>query len=222
MGWLIECAYSSCGRTTWAANIVDLIANHRDANGWFLCPCGQHGYVKKTPRKVGTAPPVGKLGQSRLRDVDSNRGRYRSRVGPGPAVAPIIERSVIALTLRSCGRKEKKLCLGRREGHRRDDNRPSEPIADSSARCSASPASQPEWRSRRQSRRLRGGPGEQVAGHAGPRATGQRVTKHPVARRPGASREDFRGAPCVKSVNSYACPTPARLARPVQLAHSQP
>ncbi|MDD5261692.1 MAG: hypothetical protein PHD76_07565 [Methylacidiphilales bacterium] len=29
------------------SNIVDLIANHRDSKGWFLCPCGKHGYIEK-------------------------------------------------------------------------------------------------------------------------------------------------------------------------------
>jgi len=48
MGWQIECTNANCGKLTWAANIVDLISSHRDENGWFLCSCGQHGYIKKS------------------------------------------------------------------------------------------------------------------------------------------------------------------------------
>ena len=47
MGWHIKCADSNCGQQAWATNIVDLIANHRDGKGWFLCPCGKHGYIEK-------------------------------------------------------------------------------------------------------------------------------------------------------------------------------
>jgi hypothetical protein len=48
MGWLIKCPDTSCGNTTWAANIVDLISNHRDGNGWFLCQCGRRGFIEKS------------------------------------------------------------------------------------------------------------------------------------------------------------------------------
>jgi hypothetical protein len=48
MGWNIKCTDSSCGQQTWAENIVDLIENHRDSRGWFLCSCGKHGYIEKS------------------------------------------------------------------------------------------------------------------------------------------------------------------------------
>jgi hypothetical protein len=54
MGWLIKCTDSTCGQKSWASNIVDLIAQHRDTEGWFICPCGKHGYIeKKFPMQEG-------------------------------------------------------------------------------------------------------------------------------------------------------------------------
>jgi|GEM_PF-1123735 len=47
MPWNIKCTDSSCGQQSWANNIVDLITNHRDGRGWFLCACGKHGYIEK-------------------------------------------------------------------------------------------------------------------------------------------------------------------------------
>lgn len=47
MGWLIKCN-GKCGVDTWAGNIDELIRNHRDNNGWFLCQCGKHGYIEKS------------------------------------------------------------------------------------------------------------------------------------------------------------------------------
>jgi len=47
MGWNIKCTDSTCGKQSWADNIVNLIANHRDGNGWFLCSCGRRGYIEK-------------------------------------------------------------------------------------------------------------------------------------------------------------------------------
>src|SRR5919197_1213044 len=47
MGWLIRCTESGCKETRWAENIVDLIENHRDQEGWFLCGCGKHGCIEK-------------------------------------------------------------------------------------------------------------------------------------------------------------------------------
>ena len=47
MGWLIKCN-SKCGKETWAGNIDELIKNHRDSNGWFLCQCGKHGHIEKS------------------------------------------------------------------------------------------------------------------------------------------------------------------------------
>lgn len=48
MGWLIKCTDSQCGKETWVGNIVELITNHRDTDGWLLCQCGQHGYIEKS------------------------------------------------------------------------------------------------------------------------------------------------------------------------------
>ncbi len=48
MSWKIKCTDSSCGKQSWADNIVDLIANHRDGEGWLLCACGKHGYIAKS------------------------------------------------------------------------------------------------------------------------------------------------------------------------------
>jgi hypothetical protein len=49
MGWLIECTDSSCGQRTWADNIVDLIAYHRDDIGRFVCSsCRKFCYISKS------------------------------------------------------------------------------------------------------------------------------------------------------------------------------
>ena len=48
MAWPITCTDQSCKETTRPTDIVDLIANHRDPAGWFLCDCGQRGYVEKS------------------------------------------------------------------------------------------------------------------------------------------------------------------------------
>ncbi len=48
MGWWITCADKACGEEgAWASDIVDLIANHRDDDGWFICRCGKRGYIEK-------------------------------------------------------------------------------------------------------------------------------------------------------------------------------
>lgn len=49
MGWNIQCCDSNCGKQTWALNIVDLIQNHTDEDGWFRCSsCGGTGYIEKS------------------------------------------------------------------------------------------------------------------------------------------------------------------------------
>lgn len=48
MSWNITCEGHDCKERTRAADIVDLIRNHRDDQGWFLCVCGKHGYVEKS------------------------------------------------------------------------------------------------------------------------------------------------------------------------------
>ena len=40
MAWHIQCSDDACGESTWAGDIVDLIENHRDRDGWFLHGCG--------------------------------------------------------------------------------------------------------------------------------------------------------------------------------------
>lgn len=48
MGWQIQCIDSNCGQKTWASNIVDLISNHIDGDGWLKCSnCGKKGYIEK-------------------------------------------------------------------------------------------------------------------------------------------------------------------------------
>jgi hypothetical protein len=47
MGWLIRCTDKNCTKQTWAENIVELIDQHTDQNGWIKCGCGQYGYIKK-------------------------------------------------------------------------------------------------------------------------------------------------------------------------------
>lgn len=46
--WRIKCGNPDCTEKTVATQIVDLIEHHRDPDGWFLCRCGEHGYIAKT------------------------------------------------------------------------------------------------------------------------------------------------------------------------------
>lgn len=48
MGWTIKCHQDNCQEKTWAKNIVALIENYRDSEGWFLCNCGNTGYIEKS------------------------------------------------------------------------------------------------------------------------------------------------------------------------------
>lgn len=48
MPWTIKCSDPTCTRYTGATNIVDLIDQHRDDQGWFLCSCGKKGYIVKS------------------------------------------------------------------------------------------------------------------------------------------------------------------------------
>ena len=49
MGWSIQCNVTSCKAYMWATNIVDLIDNHTDENGWFVCSqCGASGFIEKS------------------------------------------------------------------------------------------------------------------------------------------------------------------------------
>jgi hypothetical protein len=46
--WRISCTDPNCKEKTRASEIVDLIENNRDPEGWFLCWCGERGYVEKS------------------------------------------------------------------------------------------------------------------------------------------------------------------------------
>lgn len=48
MGWTIKCHSKDCQEATWAENIVDLIQNYRNGEGWFTCNCGHSGYIEKS------------------------------------------------------------------------------------------------------------------------------------------------------------------------------
>lgn len=49
MSWSIKCCDEKCGQESWASNIVDLIQNHCNENGWFQCfTCGGEGYIEKS------------------------------------------------------------------------------------------------------------------------------------------------------------------------------
>lgn len=49
MAWSINCNNPSCGQTIRADNIVELINNHVDEAGWFVCRvCNNHGHIKKS------------------------------------------------------------------------------------------------------------------------------------------------------------------------------
>jgi hypothetical protein len=67
MAWNIKCVNSDCKRQSWADNIVDLIANHRDDSGWFSCSCGKHGYIEK----IFELQEPGQLWQPYLRGIIS-------------------------------------------------------------------------------------------------------------------------------------------------------
>ena len=48
-GWLIQCNNKGCNSKTWAGNIVDLIDNHTDKDGRFICgECGKYGFIEKS------------------------------------------------------------------------------------------------------------------------------------------------------------------------------
>jgi hypothetical protein len=49
VGWLIQCNNAGCKGQTWAGNIVDLIDNHTDQSGWFVCShCKESGFIEKS------------------------------------------------------------------------------------------------------------------------------------------------------------------------------
>ena len=50
MAWRIQCSNEGCkDKDTWAGNIVYLINDRLDKDGWILCGhCGNPGYIKKS------------------------------------------------------------------------------------------------------------------------------------------------------------------------------
>jgi hypothetical protein len=45
----IICLNESCGKITWSGNIVELIDNHTNEDGYFVCEhCKSLGYIKKS------------------------------------------------------------------------------------------------------------------------------------------------------------------------------
>ena len=49
MVWNITCSNAECRKKSKASNIVDLIQNYCDQNGWFQCStCNSQGYIKKS------------------------------------------------------------------------------------------------------------------------------------------------------------------------------
>ncbi len=50
MSWDIKCSDPECKLTVWPANIAELLDNHRNDDGYFLCGCGRRGSIKKEYR----------------------------------------------------------------------------------------------------------------------------------------------------------------------------
>lgn len=49
MPWIIKCCDENCDTETPADNIVDLINNHCDGDGWFLCStCNNSGFIERS------------------------------------------------------------------------------------------------------------------------------------------------------------------------------
>ena len=48
MGWWIECSMRCNRHGSWAHNIVELLDEHSDSEGWFQCQCGARGYILKS------------------------------------------------------------------------------------------------------------------------------------------------------------------------------
>lgn len=48
MAWQLDCTRPKCGKQSWAGNIVELISEHTDKDGWFRCPAGHPAYIEKS------------------------------------------------------------------------------------------------------------------------------------------------------------------------------
>jgi hypothetical protein len=46
--WWITCSNPRCKEETRAWEVVNLLDNNRDRDGWFRCWCGERGYVAKS------------------------------------------------------------------------------------------------------------------------------------------------------------------------------
>ena len=131
MSWWIECSRPCEKGGVSALNIVELLDNHSDADGWFLCQCGARGWIRKSYKvqeRDETWEPILK-GAIRCRDseyetykpfvflvgyecdydVDSVWFSYykdlrpdgRLKLGHGPGGPPVLGKESL-LTLVSC------------------------------------------------------------------------------------------------------------------------
>jgi len=83
--WRIDCIDSNCERKTQASDIVDLLHNHRDEEGWFLCSCGSRGYIAKSfPTQEGELWSPFLKGAIPLGDPDSSYQPFVFLVGDAP------------------------------------------------------------------------------------------------------------------------------------------
>jgi len=48
MAWRVECAKDGCSARDSVDNIVTLIEQHVDADGWFKCSAGHRAYIRKS------------------------------------------------------------------------------------------------------------------------------------------------------------------------------
>lgn len=49
MVWIVNCTNENCGEVTSAINIVELLNNCRNEEGWFICnACNSEGYIEKS------------------------------------------------------------------------------------------------------------------------------------------------------------------------------
>jgi hypothetical protein len=95
MGYWIKCSDTNCNKITYAINIVDLIKNHRDESGKFICSCGKNGYIEKSfplQEEGEVWEPVLQgiitLGEDSLwfsyyKDLRESGGRLKLGYGPG-------------------------------------------------------------------------------------------------------------------------------------------
>ena len=90
MAWEIQCGDKDCKKKTVAYEIVDLIENHCDKEGWFCCSCGRRGYVQKSfdVQEKGAAWEPFLKGIIRLGSLDEIYQPFVFLVGYSPTDAP--------------------------------------------------------------------------------------------------------------------------------------